>query len=409
MIKKLSAWQRLLILLGLCALTPSVSAQPQPVLQSQSPPAQELTFYSAFEQVALSEIIAGFAAASGIVVHGELISQDHIKVRMIEAIDKGVAPDIVMVPADHLGLYAHMRYSPILPEWSQHELVPGAWRAGYVDGKYYGAPFVRGNFLVLYYNRELVKEPASTWDDMLKQHSQLAVNGVKAITWDYRSRFWLLPFIAAFGGMPMEEGKITLDTPATIAGLEFYKSLADQGLIELGCAYTCAFEMFAKGEAAYTINGDWAYRELAERLGDKLGVALLPRIGDKPLPSTHSAYAIAFPGDGLNGPKRAALLRFLNFIHSSAAQKELFDKIRVLPVEQEAYAHALANATPDQQVMIEQLSLSRPLPNDRAMVHVWSAMGKGFLRHQAGLMTAAEAAAVMQRLAEREMAREYTQ
>ena len=37
-------------------------------------------------------------------------------------------------------------------------------------------------------------------------------------------------------------------------------------------------ERFAAGEFAYSIAGDWDYRGLQEKMGDKLGVAVMPSI-----------------------------------------------------------------------------------------------------------------------------------
>ncbi|MDQ2076348.1 extracellular solute-binding protein [Marinimicrobium sp. ABcell2] len=352
------------------------------------------------------EFIADFTAQTGIEVEHRWIHQDEIKVELINMVDKGIAPDIVMVPSDHIGLHRYMEYSRIDRERIPHNINDELWHTGLADGHYYGAPVTQGNHLLLYYNKDHVDEPASDWASLIERAPALAAKGVIPITWHYKAMYWLMPYVAAHGGMPMDGHELTLNTPAMAKGLDNYRWLAEQGIVDTECDYPCAHGAFVAGQAAYTIDGDWALQEYASKLGDKLGVALLPSLNGRTLISPYSTQVFAFPQHGLQGPKHDAMMAFLNYALSAEAQKKLVDEFRVLPVERSAISYARDNADEHLATVFKQLEQARPIPSESAMSHAWGAIVRGFFRHQAGLATGAEASSLMQRLAEREIARE---
>jgi|GEM_PF-401655 len=374
--------------------------------REQAPEPLTLVYTFGMQPQAFDEFIDDFTAQTGIEVEHRWIHQDNIKVELINMVDKGIAPDIVMVPSDHIGLHRYMEYSRIDRARIPHNIDDDLWHTGMADGHYYGAPVTQGNHLLLYYNKDYVDEPVKDWHALIEGAPKLEAQGVEPIVWHYKAMYWLMPFVAAHGGMPMDGDELTLNTPAMAKALDDYRWLAEQGIVDTECDYPCANSAFVEGRAAYIINGDWALQEYEAELGDRLGIALLPALNDRALVSPYSTQVFAFPQNSLQGPKHEAMMAFLNYVLSEAVQKQLVDEFRVLPVEPGAIKYARDSADEHLAAVFKQLEQARPVPSESAMSHAWGAIVRGFFRHQAGLATGAEAASLMQRLAEREIARE---
>jgi maltose-binding protein MalE len=147
-------------------------------------------------------------------------------------------------------------------------------------------------------------------------------------------------------------------------------------------------------------------RELMTQLGDKLGIAMLPAWQDKALKPMYSTHVLAFPNQGLSKAKQADLLQLLRFMQSPAVQQRLWQELKVFPVESQAFADAKTSMAPEHAVIFEQLLAAAPLPVEPAMTYAWGSMTKGLERYLNGVMSAEDAARLMQRLTERELAKD---
>jgi maltose-binding protein MalE len=349
----------------------------------------------------LGPILEDISKTSGIRINAQFKDQGEVKSNVMEQAETGNLPDAIIIPADHVGLYKFIKYSPVTPKMFSAQIPLRIWESGKSDGQIYGAPLTQGNHLVLYYNKRLIKEPAHDWQEMLAQKAQLEAKGRSTIAWSYDQPFWLLPFVGAFGGWPLNNGKITLNTPAMTEALEFYITLRTQSLPYPNCSYECTMDSFTSGKVAYTINGDWAGKDFATVLGDDLGVSAIPATHGKKMISTFSTYVISFPNNSLNGPKREALIRLVNSLQSKKVQQQIWEQTASIPVENAAFKDAQANATGYLKQTIALMNDTKPLPADPAMSFIWDAMGKGFIRYREGALTAPNAAKYMQKLAER--------
>lgn len=367
--------------------------------------AETLKVVFTYENRQIGELIDQFAANSDIQIERLWTEQGDLKVSMLELIELGNAPDVVLVPADHVGLYKPMQYSAIDPTLFRNDISDNLWNSATSEDTIYGAPIMQGNQLMLFYNKALVSEPATTWAEMATQSSAFRVNHDQHyIAWNFDEMYWFMPFFGAFGGWPITQGALTLNSSAMANALDFYRQLGDADWMDITCDYDCARAAFTAGELAYTINGDWALNEYSETLGDKLGIANIPAISaDQPARPMFSTHVLAFPDDSLNGPKRDALIEFTNFMQSPDIQRELWTEMQVLPVEASAYDYALNHTLPLHRSLLKSLEFAKPMPADAAMTFAWSAMRKGYLRHKTGVMSGTDAAALMQDLAERQL------
>ncbi len=379
------------------------------LLQSSLAFAKEsLQFVFTYEGKTFEQIIDRFSAQENIEVERLWSAQGDLRVNLLELIERGNAPDVVLIPADHIGLHELMNYSAIDASFRSKDIADDLWQTASIDGLNYGIPVIQGNHLMLYYNKKFVSDVAKTWDEIIQQKhlfekEQLKGSNERFIAWSYDEMYWFAPFYGAYGGWPVIQGKIDLDNNAMIQALDFYKSLKDLKIPEEHCNYACARTSFSKGELAYTINGDWALKEFREKLGDDLGIAILPAISkDKPLVPYFSTHDLAFPNDSLNGKKRKELIRLLTYFQSPETQRFIWQSLGVLPVEKSIVNDVISKSDRLEKQMLLAMKFAKPMPTDSAMTIVWSAMRKGMLRHQAGVMSAEQAAKLMQKIADKQ-------
>jgi ABC-type glycerol-3-phosphate transport system substrate-binding protein len=349
----------------------------------------------------LSAILRDFGKESGVKINVEFRNQGDFKSGMMEMMEMKAAPDAILMPADHAGMHRLLKYSPMDPHWFSAKIADRVWQSGVSDGVLYGAPVTQGNHLVLFYNKKLVQKPAADWAGLFAQQKQLAQQGVATIAWSYDEPYWLLPFLGAYGGWPITDGKVSLNTPAMTSALTFYKTLREKNLPYPNCSYEQSVELFKTGKVAYTINGEWVSKAFVEALGDDLGVAPLPSVDGKKLLPTFSTYILAVPNEGLSGPKRAALIQFVNYLQSPKVQRQIWEVVGAIPVENSAFAHAQQAASGHMKPLLELMLQTRSLPSDEAISFIWDAIGKGFIRYREGAMTAQESAEFMQQMAVR--------
>lgn len=320
---------------------------------------------------------------------------------MMALMEINSTPDVIIMPADHLGLHGFLNYSELDPTLFPAHIPERIWASGFSDGTLYGAPLAQGNHLMLFYNKSLVPEPAQDWETMFEQKKALDTKGLATIAWSYDEVYWFLPFLVGHGGWPLNNGKIELNTPAMAATLDFYKSLRTRQLPHPACSYQCGLDLFKAGKMAYTINGDWVGKEFHKALGDSLGVSDIPMVDGKKMTPTFSTHVIAFPSDSLHGTKREKLIKLVNYIQGPKAQRQLWELAGAIPVEDSAFAHANEHAKGYSKQELGLMSNTKPLPADKEITFVWDAIGKGFLRHREGALDAPSAAKYMQQLAER--------
>jgi len=363
----------------------------------------ELYVAYTYESDALRRILQKFGELNGVKIRSEYLGVDDLKPKMMTMIESKSVLDAVIVPSDNVGMHPFFKHSEITKNLFKAQIPERTWESGYSDGKLYGAPIIQGNYLVLYYNKSLIKEPAKDWETMRRQKTELDAKNIATLTWHHNSSYLFLPFLEAFGGWPLNNGKVGLNTPAMVEALTFYKDLRMTHNIALDCDFHCAREAFKAGKVAYILTGIWDGKELYNTLGDNLGVAPLPQLNGKKMLSPFSTYVILFPSNGLEGTERTNLIKLVDYLQSDVVQKQIWDQAGAIPVTPAAFDYARATATGHVKEALVLMANTRPIPADTAMSFIWDAIYKGKARHQAGGMDADKAAAYMQQLIERNL------
>lgn len=363
---------------------------------------EELRVINTFgDGIAIEEIIKNFSQQSDIPVFVEYQRQDEFKSNLFFLVEKKTLPDIVIIPADHLGLHAMAKYSSVAVDVFKTNMSARIWESSLSDGVVRGVPLGQGNHLMLYFNKALVSKAATNWDEILQQKNTYDEASLHTIAWNYDDGFYFLPFMSAFDAWPIVNGKLELNSPAIVQALEFYKSLRDKNLYSTTCNYECAIDLFASNKMVYSINGTWAGESYAKALGKNLGVAALPQINGKPMLPSFSTYVIAFPGNSLSGSRKAEIIKLVDYLQSSSVQLQLWELTGSIPVDQVAFNQAKNNATGYLQQTLNLINHTKPLAADQSVTYLWDAMGKGLLRQNVGALMPKQAAAYMQQLADR--------
>ncbi|MGY5453337.1 sugar ABC transporter substrate-binding protein [Agarivorans sp. MS3-6] len=314
-------------------------------------------------------------------------------------------PDILYVPSDFVGMHDLISLTPVPKDWLLPTTDARVLGAGYTDGHQYGIPLFQGNHLVLYYNKSLVKQPVDNWSELLKQQSQFTEKGLQTIVWNYSEMYWFIPFLTAFDGWPIDNGKVTLDTPQMRSALAYYKQLKDLGLVDPNCDHDCSVQRFKDGEAAYMINGDWIYNDLKQNLGEQLGVSLLPNIEGKPMLPMFSGYVLSFPRLSTSDHNYQHIKSFALYMQSNAAQDIIYREGGLLPSNVDVLQQQTAEQTENDKNMLKQMESTKAMPSDREMTIVWLAIQRGFNRYLEHHYSIDQATQLMQKIADKEVAK----
>lgn len=363
--------------------------------------AQQLTIAYGLENYNFQQIFDGFTANNKVKLSVRQFKNNELKSALLQSANMQQLPDIVIVPADFIGL-TELHFSTIPNDWLHPELSKESLKSAQVDDTYKGIPIIYGNHLLLYYNKSFISEPATNWQDLLQQESTLPEQ-VGLIGWNYLEMYWFIPFLGVFNEFPYKNGVVNLDNQGMSQALDWYRSFSENKVVDKDCGYECNDNKFINGELAYTINGSWAFNHYKDELKETLGVALLPNYQGQRMRPYFSSHVLAFPNNSINqsAEKRQALNAFALYLQQQASQLAIWQQMRSLPTNSKIKQQLIANADPNLQVILEQLARSEPMPTNREMAIIWEAMLKGVNRYMADIFDNEKAAEYMQYIADR--------
>ncbi|UAA37267.1 extracellular solute-binding protein [Paraneptunicella aestuarii] len=300
---------------------------------------------------------------------------EDLKGDLLFAADAEILPDAVIVPSDFLGLHQDYRFQAI-----DKENFPQSERGNSKDA-YFGYPITTGNFLLLYYNKLLVSNPASSWDELFQQAQQLSEKGIQAITWQYRAPFYFLPFYYAFGGNIETNEALKLNNEAMLSALKSYKEIVEQADLIRFCGRSCDSFDFLNGQVAYTIDGDWNYREFKRALGDNLGVAAIPAIKGHAVRGLSSNYVIAFPKNKKESEanRKQKMKSLIEFFNKDKTQTHIFHEYGLYPASIDPNSKLNKRTSEFESQFFTLLNDSISIQSHASISFMWSALSNNVL------------------------------
>ena len=350
---------------------------------SGSSEAKEITLYVEDQYKAYAETVAkAYKEQSGTTVNIKSGDQMGGLDKLSLDNQSGQAPDVMMAPYDRVGsLGTDGQLSEVkLSDGAKTDdktksLVTAA------DGKVYGAPAVIES-LVMYYNKDLVKEAPKTFADLenLAKDSKYAFAGedgkTSAFLADWTNFYFAYGLLAGNGGYVFgQNGKdakdIGLANDGSIAGINYAKSWYEKwpkGMQDGTAAGNLIQTQFQEGKTAAIIDGPWKAQAFKDAKVN-YGVATIPTLPNgKNYETFGGGKAWIIPSSTKN---LEAAQKFVDFLVSTEQQKAFYDTTNEIPANTEARTYAEGKKDELTTAVIEQFKNAQPMPNISQMSAVW--------------------------------------
>ncbi|MFQ6728715.1 extracellular solute-binding protein [Streptococcus pneumoniae] len=350
---------------------------------SGSSEAKEITLYVEDQYKAYAETVAkAYKEQSGTTVNIKSGDQMGGLDKLSLDNQSGQAPDVMMAPYDRVGsLGTDGQLSEVkLSDGAKTDdktksLVTAA------DGKVYGAPAVIES-LVMYYNKDLVKEAPKTFADLenLAKDSKYAFAGedgkTSAFLADWTNFYFAYGLLAGNGGYVFgQNGKdakdIGLANDGSIAGINYAKSWYEKwpkGMQDTEGAGNLIQTHFQEGKTAAIIDGPWKAQAFKDAKVN-YGVATIPTLPNgKDYAAFGGGKAWIIPSSTKN---LEAAQKFVDFLVSTEQQKAFYDKTNEIPANTEARSYAEGKNDELTTAVIKQFKNAQPMPNISQMSAVW--------------------------------------
>ena len=350
---------------------------------TSSSEAKEITLYVEDQYKAYAEkVAAAYEKESGTKVNIKSGDQMGGLDKLSLDNQSGQAADVMMAPYDRVGsLGTDGQLSEVkLSDGAKTDdktksLVTAA------DGKVYGAPAVIES-LVLYYNKDLLKEAPKTFADLenLAKDSKYAFAGedgkTTAFLADWTNFYYAYGLLAGNGGYVFgQNGKdpkdIGLANEGSITAINYAKSWYEKwpkGMQDTEGAPNLIQTQFQEGKTAAIIDGPWKAQAFKDAKVN-YSVATIPTL---PNGKDYSAFgggkAWIIPSSTKN---LEAAQKFVDFLVSTEQQKAFYDTTNEIPANTEARTYAEGKKDELTTAVIEQFKNAQPMPNISQMSAVW--------------------------------------
>ena len=288
----------------------------------------------------------------------------------------GVAPDLLLGPSDTAGLYAVSGFiSPLDGQFDFTKFNGPVMEAITLDGHSWGVPVSNGNHLMMFYNKKFVKTPPKTTDELFAfcagPAKQLKLE--RCMAFDMGEPFWMMPWLGAFGGWPMDGKKPMLDTKPMRDTMNFYLDLKyDKKYVPMECDYNCMDSLFKENKTAFIINGDWAISGYQKHFGKDFGLCVIPKYsptGLYPSPMVSGKYFMV--SSGVKAEKIPLIKRLLEFYTSKENQVKQYQVLTRLPALKAAGLAPEITSDEVSRISLDQILKGRPMPMATEMRAVW--------------------------------------
>ncbi|MRN51817.1 sugar ABC transporter substrate-binding protein [Paenibacillus monticola] len=327
----------------------------------------------------LEEICKLYTERFGVRVTPQVMNITELIVGLNRIKETHQGPHLALVPADMTAYVENGLYSEVPGELFANVLTEGVLSTMQINGVQYGVPVLRGNHLVVYYNKEIYASAPMTWDVFEEAAPKLFAQDIVPIGADLKQSYWFIPFLSAFGGWPVEAGKPNIATPEMKQALKFIRDKMDQGVLVSLDGSTELLEQFIEGKVGAIICGEWIYNHLDKHMKDKLAVCQLPVIEGRQSLSMSSSIGLIYPNHSLLSEEREDLLSFTRFMLSDECQSMWAVNVQRIPAHEGVLKRVAASTTPNKKAILSLLDNTRPMPTHPFMIQVWDSMNAGLV------------------------------
>lgn len=324
---------------------------------------------------AVEQLAQSYTQSTGIAVDIVPVSGSEQVQKLALAAPAGNGPDLFYQPQDRLGdIVIQGLADPVaLSEQEQAQYSAAALNAVQYEGATYGFPISVETYAV-YYNKALVEQLPASLEEVAALSDKLTdVAADKYAFLMVPDFYYTIPFITNYGGYIFGEadGKyntsdIGLNNEGAVQGLTAYAQFVKDTGIPATMTIDVMDTLFLEGKAGMVINGLWAMKNYADKLGDQLGTASIPAVNGKAAPSFVGvkSWFISSYSDHSTWAKDLAL--FLTNSESSSLYYEATGEIPASPDAQQGISNELYSG------FVTQIDSGMPMPNIPEMSAVWN-------------------------------------
>lgn len=216
------------------------------------------------------------------------VPQELVEEKLLTALVGGQVPDIVLWDRYQTSLYAPKGALAPIDDFVKKDNIDTsafyqpAFGEMKVGDKLYGLPLLVDNRSLIY-NKTLLEaagiKPPKNWDELATAAKALAVRKDGKLTqagFDLKDPGLFSMYLAQVGGKLLsdDQTKTAFNSPQGLKVLDFWKSLLDAGVYQVGFGDTG--NSFAEGRTAMKLDGPWALATLDKVDGLSYGVAQPP-------------------------------------------------------------------------------------------------------------------------------------
>lgn len=236
----------------------------------------------------LDKVGQKFTTATGVKVTVEHPQDAPSKFQQAAAAGKG--PDVFCWAHDRFGEW---KAGGLIAEIKPSKKIKAAiekkgWDAFTTGGKIYGYPYAF-EAVGLIYNKDLVKTPPRSFEEIFALHKELQKDSKSAIGWDYNNTYFTFGLLAANNGYAFKRNAdgsydakdVGVNNAGALKGLEMLLKLISEGVMPRGATAQDVESGITKGTLAMMISGPWMWANL-DKYKINFGVAPLPTIAGKP-------------------------------------------------------------------------------------------------------------------------------
>lgn len=264
------------------------------------------------------------------------VGADELPNRLSAALDAGTSPDFFLAPHDLIEpLSDKGLIKPITSLLNRSALIgylPEAMSALEYEQEFYGLPQSMTQ-MALYSNTDLVKQPASTVNDLFASASP---ESPLALDSSFYGAFWGISTFSE--ALFNEQGQLMLEPSDLVQWLEALQVVSQQAGILFSSDQEELQKLFATGKVAYMVAGPEALKPLTKALGaKKIQVTALPSGLRGEASSFLEIEAFLFSGAARETQTKLALT-FAQFATSGANQALLAQSANLVPTNSAALA-----------------------------------------------------------------------
>ncbi len=299
----------------------------------------------------------------------------------------GLGADVFAAPHDHLGelVSSGLVLENFWPEQYKKDYMSAAITGTTYDGTLYGYPTAIETY-ALFYNKDLVKTPAKTWDELITQAK--AFNDLKAPKLEDRKYGFMMEvgnfyFVYSliggdggyvFGNNNTDPHDIGLNNDGAVKAAKLLQKLHAEilPLNQEDMTYQVKQSLFNEGKLMYNVDGPWAV-DAHRKASVNFGIAPLPLLDNGKHPTSFSGIRALYVNAYSKYPNAASL--FAKFASNQANLLKFYEMAGMLPPRTALLNDPKIKNDPVSAGFLNQAQYAVPMPNIPEMPSVWGPMG----------------------------------